>query len=237
MLKVIIVGASSGIGKALALQLAGIGYRTAITGRRAKELEAIKQMNPDSFVTSCFDCTRSDNDRELAAIVEQLGGLDLLVISAGTGDLNEQLDPAIENHTNHLNVLAFTEIADWAFNYFCKQGYGQLVAITSIAGLRGNKMAPAYGASKAYQISYMEGLRQKAHGHQKRIIITDIRPGFVDTDMAKGPGQFWVANPEKAARQILKHIGNKRSVAYVTHRWRLFALLMKWMPGTLYKRF
>ena len=109
--------------------------------------------------------------------------------------------------------------------------------ITSIAGLRGNKIAPAYGASKAYQIAYMEGLRQKAQNARNSVITTDIRPGFVDTAMAKGPGKFWVASPEKAARQILKHIRNKRSVAYVTRRWRLFALLMKWMPRGLYKHF
>lgn len=235
--KAIIVGASSGIGKALALQLANSGYKTAITGRRAGQLDTIKQSYPDNIITSSFDCTEADNGAELDAITKRLGGLDLLIISAGMGDLNESLDPEIENRTNRLNILAFTEIADWAYQYFHTQGHGQLVAITSIAGLRGNKMAPAYGASKAYQITYMEGLRQKAQNARNSVIITDIRPGFVDTAMAKGPGKFWVASPEKAARQILKHIRNKRSVAYVTRRWRLFALLMKWMPRGLYKHF
>ncbi len=236
MPKAIIIGASSGIGKALALLMAENGFKTGITGRRSAELEAIRKVNPDQLTIRCFDCAQADNAQELEALVQQLGGLDLLMLSAGTGDLNEQLDPAIETGTNQLNVLAFTEIVDWAYNFFQAQGKGHLVAITSIGGLRGSKMAPAYNASKAYQLNYMEGLRQKAHSKGKQVTITDIRPGFVDTDMAKGPGQFWVASPEKAARQIFKHIRNQRSVAYVTHRWRLIALLMKWMPRGLYKR-
>lgn len=235
--KAIIVGASSGIGKALALLLVQHGFKTGITGRRAEALNSICKTHPDQITTRCFDCTRADNAMELEALTKELGGLDLLVISAGTGDLNEALNPEIENSTNQLNVLAFTETADWAYRYFQAQGQGQLVAITSIAGLRGNKMAPAYGASKAYQVNYLQGLQQKSHSDGKQVIITDIRPGFVDTAMAKGPGQFWVASPEKAARQIYNHIKNKRSVAYVTNRWRLFAMLMKWMPRALYKRF
>lgn len=236
MPKAIIIGASSGIGKALALLVAEKGFTIGITGRRSAELKAIKQMSPDQFILRCFDCTSADNAHELETLTMELGGLDLLIISAGTGDLNDVLNPVIEKRTNQLNVLAFTEIAGWAYNYFQTQGKGHLVAITSIGGLRGSKMAPAYNASKAYQLNYMEGLRQKAHSEGNKVTITDIRPGFVDTDMAKGPGQFWVASPEKAARQIYRHIRNKRKVAYVTHRWRFFALLMKWMPRALYKR-
>lgn len=69
-------------------------------------------------------------------MVDQIGGLDLLILSSGTGKLNESLDFEIENKTNLLNVNAFTEIVDWTFNYFKKQGNGHLVAISSIAGIR-----------------------------------------------------------------------------------------------------
>ncbi|MCE7997110.1 MAG: SDR family NAD(P)-dependent oxidoreductase [Roseivirga sp.] len=237
MPKAIVIGASSGIGKALAHLLASDGYQVGITGRRLDLLEAIRKTSPDRFIVRSFDCTLDNNLSELEALVEELGGLDLLMVSAGTGDLNETLDASIENKTNLLNVAAFTQIVGWAYNHFQSQKKGHLIAISSIAGFRGNKMAPAYGASKAYQINYLEGLRQKAHSEGGHVLITDIRPGFVDTDMAKGPGQFWVASPEKAARQIYRHIRNKRKVAYVTNRWRLFALLMKWMPRGLYKRF
>lgn len=236
MPKAIIIGATSGIGKALALILVENGFQVGITGRRSENMEAIRKTNPDRFFNQCFDCTQADNASELEALVAQLGGLDLLVLSSGTGDLNEALDASIENSTNELNVLAFTEITGWAYKHFQAQGKGHMVAISSIAGLRGNKMAPAYGASKAYQINYLEGLRQKSHSDGGHITITDIRPGFVDTPMAKGPGQFWVASPEKAARQIYRHIRNKRSVAYVTNRWRLLAILLRWIPRGIFKR-
>lgn len=236
MKKAIIIGASSGIGNALARILIQNGYKTGITGRRKPELENLHQSNPDNYEISSFDCTAENNADKLNELSDQLGGIDLLVFSAGTGDLNEKLDFEIENRTNLLNVIAFTEIVDWAYNYFEKQGQGHLVAISSIAGIRGSKIAPAYNASKAYQINYLEGLRQKAAKIKQAIHITDIRPGFVDTDMAKGEGQFWVATKEKAAQQIYEIIKRKRDVGYVTKRWWLVAKLLRLIPNGMYKK-
>ena len=132
-------------------------------------------------------------------------------------------------------MAGFTTVATWAFDYFIKQGAGQLAAITSIAGLRGGRHNPAYNASKAYQISYLEGLRQKAASLKLPLIITDIRPGFVDTPMAAGDGLFWVAPVPKAAQQIYDAIEHKRSVVYITRRWRLIAFIMKLIPELVYK--
>ena len=165
-----------------------------------------------------------------------MDGLDLLIISSGTGDLNHHLDFAVEKLTIDTNVLGFTCVADWAFNYFEKQKSGHLVGISSIAGLRGSRQAPSYNATKAYQINYFEGLRQKAKRLKMPIAITDIRPGFVDTGMAKGEGQFWVSNVDKASRQIFTAIANQRKVAYVSKRWRLIAMILKAIPRSLYDR-
>lgn len=236
MKKAVIVGASSGIGNALAKIFVENDYKVGITGRRKTELETFKESNPKQISISAFDCTTENNTQKLTELVTKIGGLDLLVLSAGTGDLNKKLEFEKENATNQLNVIAFTEIVDWAFNYFEKQGKGHLVAISSIAGLRGSRMAPAYNASKAYQINYLEGLRQKAMSSKKQIYITDIRPGFVDTDMAKGDGQFWVATKVKAAKQIYRLIKRKKSVGYVTKRWQLISLLLKIVPNRIYKR-
>ena len=236
MKKAIIVGASSGIGNALAKIFVENDYKVGITGRRKTILESLKESNPKRISISAFDCTKGNNPKKLEELAAQLGGLDLLVLSAGTGDLNETLDYGIEHTTNQLNVIAFTEIVNWAFQYFEKQGKGHLVAISSIAGLRGSRIAPAYNASKAYQINYLEGLRQKAKNSKKQIYVTDVRPGFVDTDMAKGEGQFWVATKEKAAKQIYGLIKRKKTVGYVTKRWRLISLLLKIVPIGIYKR-
>lgn len=235
MKKAIIIGATSGIGNELANILAQHDFMVGITGRRENLLTDLKATNPTNFIVSAFDCTSANNSQKLNELAQALSGLDLLILSSGKGDLNEKLDYEIENSTNQLNVIAFTEMVDWAYNYFQKQGRGHLVVISSIAGLRGSKVAPAYNASKAYQINYLEGLRQKAKSSKKPILVTDIRPGFVNTDMAKGEGRFWVASKEKAAKQIFDIIKAKKDVGYVSKRWWLIALILKGLPRNIYK--
>lgn len=237
MKKAIIVGASSGIGLELAKILVDNNYKVGITGRRKEALEKLRSSKPSSYEVAVFDATTMNNPESLTQLSHSLGGIDLLIISAGTGELNPTLDYDLERPTIDLNVSAFTQIADWGYQYFHEKKDGHLVAITSIGGLRGGRHAPAYNASKAYQINYLEGLRQKAFSDKLDLTITDIRPGFVDTAMAKGEGQFWVAPPQKAARQIMKLIKRKKSVGYVTKRWIVFALLLKLLPRFMFRRF
>ncbi|HEY5589900.1 MAG TPA: SDR family NAD(P)-dependent oxidoreductase [Paludibacter sp.] len=237
MKKAIIVGATSGIGRSLAKLLVENNYKVGTTGRRSYLLEQIKTENPDSYYIKTFDITQTQSiENHLNELTQELDGLDLLVISSGTGDINIRLDFEIEKCTIDTNVSGFTAIADWAFNYFRKQKHGQLVGISSIAGLRGNRQAPSYSATKAYQITYLEGLRLKAVKTALPIFITDIRPGFVDTEMAKGEGLFWVASVDKAAKQIYKAIQCKRKIVYVTKRWRWIACLMKHAPNWIFER-
>ena len=236
MKKAIVIGATSGIGKELAKILAGDNYKVGITGRREENLVELKETRPENYIIKSFDSTTENNSEKLDELVNKLGGLDLLIMSSGTGDLNENLNYEIEQRTINLNVLAFTEIIDWAFNYFEKQGKGHLVGISSIAGIRGSRIAPSYNASKAYQINYLEGLRQKANKTRKPIFVTDIRPGLVDTDMAKGEGQFWIAAKEKAAKQIIGLIKRKKEIGYVTKRWRVISFILFILPNWIYKR-
>ncbi|MGB3143154.1 MAG: SDR family NAD(P)-dependent oxidoreductase [Maribacter sp.] len=232
---IIIVGASSGLGRELTKLFVRNGCRVGITARREDKLDRIKQMNPSDISVNAFDCTKDKNIEGLLELVSNVGGMDLLIFSAGTGDLNESLCTEIEEGTIMLNVKAFTEISVWAYNYFISQGSGHLVAISSIAGLRGGRIAPSYNASKAYQINYLEGLRQKAKKSGLPIFVTDIRPGFVDTAMAKGDQQFWVAPPEKAAKQIFYLIKRKKDFGYVTKRWWLIAIISKSLPDWIHK--
>lgn len=237
MKKAIIVGATSGIGKGLAQILAKNNYKVGITGRRDELLEEIKKESPNSFFTQTLDITHTKIIVEkLELLTSELGGLDLLIISSGTGDLNKKLDFEIEKRTIETNVTGFTCVANWAFNYFEKQKSGHLVAISSVGGLRGSGIAPAYNATKAYQINYLEGLRQKGSKLKTQIIVTDVRPGFVDTDMAKGDGQFWVSTVEKATQQIFNAIKEKKQIVYVTKRWKLIGIILKRIPRQIYNR-
>jgi len=238
MKKAIIIGATSGIGKALAQLLADNNYKVGITGRRTALLEEIKIQNPEVFEIFTLDVTDTAHGiTKLENLVEKLGGMDLLIFSSGTGDINNNLDFIIEKKSIETNVSGFTLIVGWAFNFFEKQKHGHMVGISSIAGLRGSRHCPAYNATKAYQINYLEALRQKATSLKLPVYVTDIRPGFVDTDMAKGDGLFWVTPVQKAARQIFNAIKKKKKTVYVSKRWCLIAYLLKCLPDNIYKRF
>lgn len=235
--KAIIVGATSGIGKALALQLVKANYKVGITGRRNELLQELKSLHPDHFTERCFDVTDLHNASALVELTADLGGLDLIIVSSGTGKINESLDFELEKPAITTNVLGYTEIIDWAYNYFKTQKRpGHIVGISSVAGLRGNRFAPAYNASKAYQITYLESIRHKAVHDMLPIIITDIRPGFVDTAMGQAKERFWLSTPEKAAAQIYRAICKKKGVAYITRKWALIALLMKYTPGWVIRK-
>lgn len=237
MKKAIIIGATSGIGKKLAELLVDNDYKVGVTGRRSELLSKLKAKNPELIISKSFDITDLKTTIEsLNALEEELGGLDLLILSSGTGDLNQSLDFEIEKRTINTNVLGFTNIADWTYKYFENQKHGHFVTISSVGGLRGSRIAPAYNASKSYQMNYLEGLRQKASKLKDPIIITDIRPGLVNTEMAKGEGLFWVMPVDKICRQIFKAIKKKKKVAYVSKRWGFIALLIKSLPRFIYEK-
>ena len=236
MKKAIVVGASSGIGLELARVLAAHQYKVGITGRRTPLLEDLQKEAPTSYLVQTLDNTDlAAIPASLGSLAAALGGVDLLIISSGTGFVNKPFDFEPELTTIDTNVRGFAAIANWAFRLFEQQGYGHLVGISSVAGMRGSRLAPAYNASKAFQINLLEGLRQKANKIKAPIFVSDIRPGFVATDMAKGDGLFWVSSPEKAARQIFKAINRKKRYAYVTKRWVTLAVLLKIIPGFIYE--
>ena len=237
MKKAIVVGATSGIGKELAKLLVQNNYKVGITGRRENLLNELKNSNPEKYISKTIDVTKIEQiSQNLEKLIEELGGLDLLILSSGTGDLNPNLDFEIEKRTIETNVLGFTCIADWTFKYFEKQKFGHFVAISSIGGIRGSRQAPAYNATKAFQINYLEGLRQKSTNLKLPIIVTDIRPGLVNTEMAKGEGLFWVSKVEKAANQIFNAIKKQKKVAYITKRWKIIALFLKILPREIYTK-
>jgi short-subunit dehydrogenase len=234
--KIIIVGASSGVGREIACKYAVTGDKVGITGRRKNLLNELKEKYPQQIFVSCFDVMGKESRQRIQQLIEELGGLDLLIYNSGYGDPSKELSWDIENTTTKTNVNGFVEIVSYAFNYFIEQGYGQIAITSSVAAVRGNSRAPAYSASKAFMSNYAEGLNIKAKRLQKNIVITDIRPGFINTKMAKGNGQFWVITKEKAAKEIIKAIKKKKRVAYITKRWWLVAQVMKLLPFNIYRR-
>ena len=236
-MNIIIIGATSGIGRALFEKYAADGNRIGIVGRRTHLLNELRQEHPDTTVTATADITKQDEiARAFESLRAELKDIDLAIVCSGTGDINASLDFTVERPTIDTNVIGWTFVIDTLYQIFEQQGHGHLVAITSAGGLRGEPMAPAYSASKAYQINYMEALRKKAYKGGNNIHVTDIRPGLVNTAMAKGEGLFWVMPVEKVARQIIDAIRKRKSQAYVTKRWHIIAIINRHLPFGLYKR-
>lgn len=235
--KAIIIGASSGIGKELAIVLAQNGYKVGIAARRKSLLKIIKKEYPKQILIKQININETKTSKlRIRELIKELGGLDLFVMSAAVGFRNEELSWELEKNTIETNIEAYTSIVSYIFKYFKKKEKGHIASISSIAGLRGNRHAPAYSASKSYQISYLQSLVHNSVKNKLNISITDIRPGFVDTAMAQGDDLFWVASPKKAAMQIYSAIKRKQKVAYITKRWILFAYFMKWLPGWIFNK-
>ena len=234
----IVFGATSGIGKELAKLLVNDGYKVAITGRRLEKLEELKNSNPTHYVVKQNDIQDvEDVEKVFNEIVAEFENIDLIVQSSGCGFVNTKLAWDLEIQTINTNVVGVTKLYDLAYNLFRKQEFGHLVGISSIASLRGNRGAPAYFASKAYQKSYLESLYFKTKSiKSKQVFITDVRPGFVDTAMALGEDVFWMVSLEKAVKQLYTAIKKKKRKVYISKRWGLIAIVLKMSPAWLLKK-
>ena len=236
-MNIVIIGATSGIGKALFVKYANADNRIGIVGRRANLLDELSHKYPSQAITAKADIAHLEEiEQAISTLRETLGHIDLAIVCAGTGEINATLDYAVERATIDTNVVGWTFVIEILYHIFEQQDYGHLVAITSAGGLRGEPMAPAYSATKAYQINYMEAICKKAYKSGSQIAVTDIRPGLVDTAMAKGEGLFWVMPVDKVASQIIAAIRKKKSKAYVTRRWHILAIINKNLSFFLYKR-
>ncbi|RED13331.1 SDR family NAD(P)-dependent oxidoreductase [Pontivivens insulae] len=236
MKRAIIIGATSGIGEELARQMVADGWTVGVTGRRLERLEALEAAHPGKIVPARMDVTDFEvATRGLTDLIELLGGCDMIVLSSGIGLFNKPLDVGPELQTIDVNVTGFTHLATAAMRHFAEAGAGHLVIISSIASHRGDGAAPAYNASKAYQARYAEGLRKWAARRAPQVKVTDVRPGFVDTDIVQGK-VFWLQPVDKATRQIWTGIKAGRSTVTVTKRWRVMAHLMRLLPEKLWHR-
>ena len=237
-MKILIVGATSGIGRALFELYASQGHEVAVVGRRQEMLdEMCRQHSQGTVYAYRADVTDVESTPVwLDGVWKDMAVVDVVIASAGVGELNPQLEYAKEVATLNTNVVGWTCLVDEVFNRFLAQGRGHLAVISSVGGQRGEPSAPAYTATKAFQINYAEALRKKARKSGLPIYVTDIRPGFVDTKMAQGEGLFLVMPAEKVALQIARAIRRRRSVAVVTKRWRPIHFLWRHLPRFVYDR-
>lgn len=212
------------------------GCKLGVAARREDRLQAIKQLAPDRVVTATIDVTADDAPRRLRVLIDKLGGMDLFFYSSGIGKQNRMLTPDIELDTVNTNGMGFTRMIGEAYRFFAEHGEGHIAAITSIAGTKGLGPAPSYSATKAMQNVYLQALEQQAHARGLKIRFTDIRPGFVNTDLLKGDFRYpMLLKPDKVARQIVKAIKNKRHVVVIDWRYSILTALWRRLPRPLWR--
>ncbi|HSU28753.1 MAG TPA: SDR family NAD(P)-dependent oxidoreductase [Chitinophagaceae bacterium] len=232
--KIIVVGGTSGLGRRLAELYAAQGSMVGVIGRREELLTELKNAYPKNITVQKADVTNEDIGENLRKLIAGMGNVDTIIITASVAHLNDEFHFQPEIDTISLNVNGFGQVLQTAWDYFKTRGSGQIVGVTSIAAIRGNKRAPAYHASKAFQSIYLESLRVKAKHEKNGIIVTELIPGYIDTQMGKGNRLFWVASLKKAGRQSKRAIDNKRKRVFITKRWWFVYTFLKWIPGSIY---
>ena len=237
MKRAIIVGASSGIGREVCKCLLAVGWRVGIAARREAMLLDVKSEYPAGFVeVGVIDVTADDAPLRLIELVDRVGGANLFVLSAGVGKQNPGLAVDIEMCTVAVNVKGFTCMVDTMFGYMAAHGGGHIAVISSVAGTKGLGVAPSYSATKAYQNVYIEALEQLSHIRRLNITFTDIRPGFVDTDLLAGSGRYpMLMNKEKVGRHIVRAVLARRHVCVIDWRYRILVAVWRLIPRWLWR--
>ena len=236
MKKIIIMGATSGIGHELAKIYIQKGWRVGIAGRRQDLLSSFKKEFPEQVEFEVIDIRQEDAPQKLVSLIERLGGLDIYMHSSGIGYQNPNLVIETEINTAKTNVVGFTQLIDTVFHYFEGQTKGHIAIISSIAGTKGLGVAPAYSATKRFQNTYIDALEQLSRIKKIKITFTDIKPGFVQTDLLKGGGGYpLLMQPQKVARIIDKALDRKKRRVIIDWRYKVIVFFWKLIPASLWK--
>ena len=235
--KVIIIGATSGIGREVALVYIAQGWTVGVAGRREAELESLRAMAPEQVFTQVLDVTKNDAAEHLQTLINKVGGMDLFLLSSGIGKQNYTLDTEIELATAATNVEGFIRMTNAAYHYFEKQGHGHLAVISSIAGTKGLGAAAAYSATKGFQHMYMDALDQLSRMQKLNISFTDIRPGFVATPLLKSSKSYpMLMEAPIVALDIVDALERKKRVAIIDWRFRLLVGFWRLIPKWIWLR-
>ena len=241
MKKAIIIGATSGIGQAVMLELTRRGWEVGIAGRRQEQLIELQRTNLNVIATQRIDITHPDAADQLHTLIGKMGGdIDLYFHSSGIGYQNPSLDIDKELRTVETNALGFTRMVTAAYHYFLQHPelQGHIAVISSIAGTRPLGAAPAYSATKRYINHYMDCLRQLLHIRGVRhLCLTDVRPGFVRTPLLTDGGNYPMQRDvNHVAKEIVDGLERRKSVITVDWKYRLLVFFWRLIPRFIWLR-
>lgn len=239
MKKIVVIGASSGLGARIATDFARLGFRVGIAARREDRLKDIKNLYPDNMEYQCIDVTAPDAVERFYRLIELIDGMDILLFASGIGFQDPELADNTLTDTLQTNVVGFARIVAAAYKYFRNTANvhaGQIAAITSIAGTKGIGVAAAYSSSKRFQQMFINSLEQLAYRQQVNVKFTDIRPGFVRTAILKEDKDYpMIMSVDYAAPLIEKAILKRKRVAVIDTRWMMVNALWRMIPQCLWK--
>ena len=230
MKRAIVIGASSGIGLEVARLLKIKGWTVGVAARRVERLSEFEH-------TACIDVNDEKAGERLLELVEQTGGMELYFHASGIGHQNRALDESIELQTVTTNGLGFTRMVGTAYRYMADHGGGQIAVISSIAGTKGLGPAPAYSATKAFQNTYLQALEQLSNARHLNIRFTDLRPGFVGTDLLNDGNHYpMLLDKTTVARDIVTSIEKRRHIRVIDWRWRAITWMWRRIPRFIWRR-
>ena len=237
MKKIVIAGASSGIGLEVAKLYIQEGWQVVAAARRSDRLQQLVELAPDRVSAVTLDVT-ADNAPE--TILQMLGGskkADVYFHVAGVGHNNIPLDLKTELDTVNTNSKGFVQCVATAFNFFRDNGGGHIAVVSSIAGTRGLGSAPAYSATKRMQSHYIQSLARLSKMTKANITVTDIRPGFIDTDLLADGNKYPMILPlESSAKLIFKALKRKRRKAIIDWKYWFLVQFWKTIPCWIWER-
>lgn len=244
MRRAIIIGATSGIGRAVAVALLEQGWQVGIAGRREhllKELES--EAGGDHVVSEVMDVTQDSATEALDRLIERMGDVDLLLFASGIGRQNRALDEHIELSTVKTNCEGMVRIVDHFINHvrrnpaYTARRKAHVAVITSVAGTMGIGTAPAYSATKKMQSTYLVALSQLIRMERLPITLSDIRPGFVRTEILNPEKHYpMVISCERAAQYIIKGLARRKRIITFDWRYRCIVFFWRMIPRWLWER-
>lgn len=236
MKRVVIMGASSGIGLAVAKAFASRGVHVGLAARHTQTLQDLKNSYPDFVEFASIDVTKPEATEQLEELIGRLGGMDIYLHVAGIGYENLTLQPERETEIINTNAVGFARMVCAAYRYFtCKGIKGQIAAVTSVAGTNGIGRLSAYSSSKKFAQTYLVALEQLANAEDAGISFTDIRPGWIRTDLLLPDTKYPMEmNLEEVLPLIIKAIVRKKRVAYIDGRWGALARAWSKIPNRLW---
>ncbi len=238
---ILITGASSGIGRALAFEFSRRGYALGLCARRLELLESLRDELGGETQVAIAKLDVADLERVpevLHKLADQLGGVQIVIANAGVGERSYPGEGTfhLDSKVIEINVLGAMATIDAGTEILKKEGGGQIVGISSVAGFRGLSTTPAYSASKAALSTYMEGVRNNLKQH--KIAVTVLNPGFIDTPInSHRKSRPFLISAEKGARLMADMIEKKVwSSTVPVWPWALITKLMRLLPERLWSK-